>query len=220
VQTIRATGPFSSNPLGLDDSVAISVCDASMAAFDPGNATDVQSCLSDWQFSLPRNTPGGELKGVEISYQQPFTFLPGFLRNFGALVNFTYVESEILYLNADGTAAFNGQKQDLTGLSKNAANATLYFDNGTWSARVSGAYRDEFLTTAPGRNGNDIEGTEESITLDFASSYALNQNLTLTLEGINLTDEFNDQLVDSRGNRLSFSHHTGRQYFLGARYRF
>jgi TonB-dependent receptor len=220
VQTIRATGPFSSNPLGLDDSVAIAVCDSSMAAFDPNNPTDVQTCLSDWQFSLPRNTPGGELKGVEISYQQPFTFLPGVLRNFGVLLNFTYVESEILYLNADGTAAFGGDRQDLTGLSKNAANATLYFDNGTWSARVSAAYRDEFLTTAPGRNGNDVEGTEESTTVDFASSYALNQNLTLTLEAINLTDEFNDQLVDSQGNRLSFSHHTGRQYFLGARYRF
>jgi iron complex outermembrane recepter protein len=221
VQTLRATGPFSSNPLGLDDSVGIAVCDAQLpGAFDPNNATDVANCLADWQFSLPRNTPGGELTGVEISYQQPFTFLPGFWSNFGTLLNFTYVESEILYLNADGTAAFGGEKQDLTGLSKNAANATLYFDNGTFSARVSAAYRDEYLTTAPGRNGNDVEGTAESTTVDFAASYSLNENFTLTLEGLNLTDEFQDQAVDSLGNRLSYFHHTGRQYFVGGRYRF
>ncbi len=221
VQTIRATGPFSANPLGLDDSVAIAVCDSQLPTpFDPNNATDVANCLADWQFSLPRNTPGGELKGVEVSYQQPFSFLPGFWRNFGTILNFTVVESEILYLNADGTAAFGGDKQDLTGLSKNAANATLYYDNGTFSARVSAAYRDEYLTTAPGRNGNDVEGTAESTTVDFASSYQLNDNLTLTLEGLNLTDEFQDQGVDSLGNRLSYFHHTGRQYFVGARYRF
>jgi iron complex outermembrane recepter protein len=221
VQTIRATGAFSSNPLGLDDSVAIAVCDAQLPTpFDPGNATDVANCLADWQFSLPRNTPGGDLKGVEISYQQPFSFLPGIWRNFGAILNFTYVESEILYLNADGTAAFGGERQDLTGLSKNAANATLYYDDGKFSARISAAYRDEYLTTAPGRNGNDVEGTAESTTVDFASSYSLNDNLELTLEGLNLTDEFQDQSVDSLGNRLSYFHHTGRQYFVGARYRF
>ena len=221
VQTIRATGPFSSNPLGLSDDVAVAVCDAQLAGpFDPNNPTDVANCLADWQFSLPRNTPGGELKGVEISYQQPFSFLPGFGSNFGAILNFTFVESEILYLNADGTAAFGGEKQDLTGLSKNAANATLYYDDGKWSARVSAAYRDEFLTTAPGRNGNDVEGTNETTTVDFAGSYQLNDNLTLTLEGLNLTDEFQDQSVDSLGNRLSYFHHTGRQYFVGARYRF
>jgi len=221
VQTIRATGPFSNNPLGLDDSVAIAVCDTQLPTpFDPGNATDVANCLADWQFSLPRNTPGGELKGIEVSYQQPFSFLPGIWRNFGTILNFTYVESEILYLNADGTAAFGGDKQDLTGLSKNAANATLYYDDGRFSARVSAAYRDEYLTTAPGRNGNDVEGTAESTTVDFASSYSLNENLDLTLEGLNLTDEFQDQGVDSLGNRLSYFHHTGRQYFVGARYRF
>src|SRR5690606_20479509 len=31
----------------------------------------------DYVFSTPTNTPGGPLTGFEISYQQPFTFLPG-----------------------------------------------------------------------------------------------------------------------------------------------
>ena len=42
-------------------------------------------------------------------------------------------------------------RDDLAGLSKNAYNATLYFDNKIFSARVSAAYRSDYLTTVPGR---------------------------------------------------------------------
>lgn len=45
-------------------------------------------------------------------------------------------------------------------------------------------------------------------------------NLDVTLEALNLTDEFQVQYVDSAGNRLSYYHHQGRQYLLGARYKF
>ena len=89
-----------------------------------------------------------------------------------------------------------------------------------FSARVSAAYRDEYLTTVPRRNNNNVEGTAETLNIDAAASFALNKNIEFTLEAINLTDEYQDQWVDSNGDRLSFYHHTGREYFLGARFRF
>ena len=52
------------------------------------------------------------------------------------------------------------------------------------------------------------------------SSYDVNDHFTVTLEALNLTDEFQDQWVDSVGNRLSYYHHQGRQYFLGARFKY
>lgn len=217
VQTIRATGNFSENPFGLPDASAIAQCDTSIATFDPANPTQVAECLEGWGFNLPTNTPGGDLKGAEISYQQPFTFLSGVLSNFGVLLNYTYVDSEVQYLDTTGALA---AEETLAGLSKKSANATLYFDNGTLSARVSAAYRDEYLTTVPGRNSNDVEGTAETLNVDFSSSWTLNDSLTLSFEALNLTDEFEDQWVDSIGNRSSYYHHTGRQYFLGARYKF
>ena len=56
--------------------------------------------LPSEQFTIaqPLNTPGGPLKGVEVNAQVPFTFLPGFLRNFGALANYTHVTSRIDYI--------------------------------------------------------------------------------------------------------------------------
>ncbi len=217
VQTIRATGDFSDNPFGLPDSAAIAQCDTSIATFDPSDPAQVAACLEGWGFNLPTNTPGGDLKGVEISYQQPFTFLPGFFSNFGVQLNYTYVDSEVAYLDTAGNVA---AEETLAGLSKNSANATLYWDNGTVMARISGAYRDEYLTTVPGRNSNDVEGTAETFNLDFSSRWSVTDSLDLTFEALNLTDEFEDQWVDSVGNRLSYYHHTGRQYFLGARYKF
>lgn len=210
VQIIRSTGSFSSNTLGLPDSVAIAACGTTIP--------NVAQCLDNtWQFAVPTNTDGGDLKGFEISYQQPFSFLPGFFSNFGMILNYTGVQSEIEYLAPTGAVA---AKDDLTGLSKSAYNATLYWENKKFSARVSAAYRDEFLTTVPGRNSNDVEGTAETLTVDASSSFNVNDNLTLSLEALNLTDQFQDQYVDSRGDRLSYYHHQGRQFLLGARYKF
>jgi TonB-dependent receptor len=209
VQTIRETRPFTGNPLGLDDSVANDAC----AAANQGcTAAD-----DDWQFNLPANTPGGALKGFEVSYQQPFSFLPGAWSNFGTILNYTGVESEVNYLNSSGAVV---DTADLTGLSKRAYNATLYFDTKVFSARISGAFRSDYLTTVPGRNGNDVEGTAETFNLDFSSSYKINDNFTVSLEALNLTDEVDDQWVDSAGDRLSYYHHQGRQLFLGGRFKF
>ncbi len=171
----------------------------------------------DFQFNIPVNTPGGDLSGFEVSWQQPFTFLPEPFDGFGAILNYTFVESEIQYVTAAGA---NSLITDLVGLSENAYNATLYYERERFSARVSAAYRDDYLTTVPGRNNNDVEGTKDTMTVDFSASWQWSKQLEFTLEGINLTDEYDDQWVDSSGDRASVYHHTGRQYFVGVRYKF
>ena len=171
----------------------------------------------EFNFVQPLNTPGGELKGVEVSYQQPFTFLPGLWSNFGTQLNYTYVQSDIQYLNSNGTPSAKGP---MLGLSKNAYNATLYYEGDHFSARVSAAYRSEFLTTIPGRNSNNVEGTKATTTVDASISYKFDEHLEISLEGLNLTDEWNDQWVDSVGDRSSVYTHTGRQYMMGLRYKF
>lgn len=205
VSTARDTRPFTGNPYGLPDELAINACGAT-----PGCTPD-----ADWIFSVPNNTPGGDLEGLEASYQQPFFGLPGILANFGVLLNYTYVDSEVDYLNVDGSVAL---RTDLVGLSQTSYNATLYYEDERFSARLSGAYRDEYLTTVPGRNGNDVEGTAETFNLDASATWSYSDSLQFTVEALNLTDEFQDQWVDSRADRLSYYHHTGRQYYVGLRY--
>jgi TonB-dependent receptor len=206
VTNVRADIPFSENTLGLPDSVATAAC---------GNIAGC-SAASIWAFTSPANTEGGKLKGFEVSYQQPFSFLPGVWSNFGTILNYTGVESEVEYTNSLGEIT----KADLAGLSDSSWNATLYFDNKRFSARVAAAYRSEYLTTIPGRDGNDVEGTAETLNLDFSSTFNINDNFSVSLEALNLTDEVQDQWVDSVGSRLSFYHHQGTQYYLGARFKY
>ena len=67
--------------------------------------------------SQPFNTPGGPLKGIELNAQIPFTFLDGFLGNFGVLANYTHVTSKIDYILAsvNGTPTVT-TTADLVGL--------------------------------------------------------------------------------------------------------
>jgi len=209
VQTTRETRPFTGNPLGLPDSVAIAACPGGVVSPSCGPALD-------WQFSLPANTPGGPVQGIELSYQQPFSFLPAPFNNLGFTGNLTYVTSEIEYLDAAGLVTAT---DDLTGLSRRSYNATLYYEDETFSARISAAYRSGYLTTIPGRNENASESTASTLNIDFSSSWTVAENLKFTFEALNMTDEVSDQYLDP-DDRMSFYHNYGRQYFVGFRYTF
>jgi TonB-dependent receptor len=197
VQTSRETRPF--NTSGLPDSLLTGT---------GAVPTD------DFTFNIPVNTPGGDLQGVEFSWQQPFTFLP--VDGFGAIFNYTYVDSQIQYVTSAGVASL---RTDLVGLSKNASNITLYYEGERFGARISNARRSGYLTTVPGRNNSDVEGTKGTSHIDFSASWKWSDRLEFTIEGLNLTDEPTDQWVDSVGDRVSVFHNTGRELMVGLRYK-
>lgn len=191
------------------------------SAFAPGFCLAQNACSPSTVFQLSRalNTEGGPLKGFEVSYQQPFSFLPAPFDNFGVLLNFTRVKSDIDYCNNALCTAF--VTDDLINLSPKAYNATLYYEDSKLSARVSAAYRQGYLQNVPGRNGNFIEGKKKTLNVDAAGSYKIRENITLTVEALNLTDEDNHQFVGSDDRQsTSVYHHTGRQFYIGARYTF
>jgi TonB-dependent receptor len=206
VQSKQTISTFGANPFGIPNSVATAAC---------GNLAGCDTTTTNWTFSVPVNTSGGPLKGLEVNYQQTFSFLPGLLAHTGALLNFTYVTSSIDYINGAGAIVANDQ---LTGLSKRSYNATLYYEDDRLSARVSAAYRSKYLTRVPGQEaGTDVDGTNSTFNLDVSAQYTWSEHLKFTFEGINLTDEFQDQYNDS-SDRVSFYHHTGREFLVGVRY--
>ena len=110
---------------------------------------------------------------------------------------------------------------DLINLSPTSYNGTLYYEDDRFSARISAAFREEYLQNVPGRNNNALEGKMETFSLDTSMSYNLTDSLVLTFEGLNLTDEENHQWVGNEDRQsTSVYHHTGRQFFIGARYKY
>jgi TonB-dependent receptor len=206
VQTTREVAPYSAS--GLPDSLLI------------GTGA---SPSDDFTYTKPVNTPGGELHGVEANYIQPFTFLPGNWSNLGIQLNYTWVESQIQYINSSGQPVM---KADLTGLSKSSWNATLFYEGTVWSGRVSATNRDDYLTQVPGTEaGFNVDGTHGmtgTTFIDASIRYAISDQLELSLEGMNLTNEASDEWVYSPATgRLPLQYtETGRQYQLGIRYKF
>jgi len=128
------------------------------------------------------------------------------------------VKSRIDYLispNASATIT-----DDLLNLSPKSWNATLYYDDGRFSARVSAAHRKTFLTRVPGQNNNDVEGKNSSTNVDASITYKVTKDVQLTLEGVNLTDEVNDQFISRARNSSVVYSVTGREILAGVRVSF
>ncbi len=165
-------------------------------------------------FTQPVNGPGTSLKGIEVIAQQAFTFLPGPLRNFGGIVNYTRTSSDTDY----ALTATTSLRKPLIGLSKQSANATLYYETKHYGGRVSANYRGRYLTAVPGANGNDVAGVNAATYVDASLFWNVTDRLTMTLEGVNLTNQAEDQFVDSADRVNSYSK-SGRQLMAGVRWR-
>jgi iron complex outermembrane receptor protein len=207
VQTLREYVQF--NTLGIPDVVATS---------QGVSPTDF------FYFSRPINSDGGPLTGVELNLQMPFTFLPGFLKDFGLLANYTHVDSEITYIIVQGNTAVTPAvppvtaELPLTNLSKETANATLYYSRGGFEARASMSYRDDYLRIVPGLNAQNADGMKGSVYIDASMSYRLNDHVQFSLEGQNLGDTYEHTFNDSIEQRNEYYRNFGRQYTLGVRF--
>jgi TonB-dependent receptor len=186
-----------------------------------------QTGSTPYTVTQPINTQGGELLGYEISVNQPFSFLPGFLANTGAIVNFTHVDSKLNYVVSSTAAATTYREYDLIGMSPNSYNVTLYYEGQALSGRVSYSYRDGYISILLPGSSADLWGKEDVASLDAQLSYKFNDKLTFVLEGTNLTDEAQDSRITYNteqgnvANDLLFDvSNSGRQLYLGARMKF
>ncbi|GGY86194.1 TonB-dependent receptor [Cellvibrio zantedeschiae] len=220
VQTVPDSLTFAQ--LGLSADLAVAACGTSYGA-----NTNCNENLP-WGVSRPANAPGGVINGYEINYQQPFTFLPGFWQNFGFIGSFTHVSSDMDYITASTTTTGGTivTTQTLTNapllsLSPNASSATIYYEKDAFKARISVAKRDGYLTLAvKDSNSNYQNGTNGTTNVDAQVSYDFNDHFKVTLDMLNLTNEIDDQWVESTEPRLSYVHETGRQFNLGVNYKF
>jgi iron complex outermembrane receptor protein len=146
------------------------------------------------EISQTLNGGSAKVDGYEIIYQQPIG------ENFGFTGNYTKVTSD-----------------EIVGFSENAFNATVYFENDTFSARISAAYRDPYVTTAANSSGRNERGYDATTNIDLAMAYNLNDTMALTFEALNLTDEYEHQLYDA-ADLVSVYHHTGTEFILGFRW--
>jgi iron complex outermembrane receptor protein len=161
--------------------------------------------------SQPVNLNPMVVKGFEVFYQQPFSFLPEPFDGLGAMASFTYTAGA---QNGPGTGfvANDGTiyKMQISGLSTYSYSATSYYEKNGISLRLSYSWRsktpggDSNYYTTNLRQWNQARGS-----LDATVGYEFTDYLELRLDASNLLNESEIQyLADA----------TGKNSKIGARY--
>ncbi len=168
----------------------------------------------------PVNGEGGSIKGFEVSGQYAFEWGGGFN------LNYTYSDSKSPFAN--------DIERDLPipGVAENAYNAQIYYENFGFEARLSYTWRDKSFDSNyqfadqiapfdPNSSADNITRTygvwnRDYGQLDAQLGYQVTDNLGVTLEAINLTEE--DQSQYLQYENLPFAFESGsRRILLGVR---
>lgn len=161
-----------------------------------------------FDITTPANQQSASLDGWEFSVQHAIEDT-----GFGFAANYTLVNSSLTYDN------YNlGEQFALEGLS-DSANVIGFYDKDKWQVRIAYNWRDKFLSgrfDGQGPNPNYVEAYGQ---LDASVSYQVNDKLSLSLEGINLTDE-TMRVHGRHQNQLLFATQNGPRYMFGLRYKF
>lgn len=159
-------------------------------------------------FDVTRSVNGQEanLFGWELAAQHLFGDT-----GFGVLANMTIVNGDVEPDRDSLTQGFV-----LPGIS-DSANLSVFYENDDWSARLAYNWRDEFFS---GLGNDDVPNyVEEYSQIDFNVSYNVNDQLSVFLEGLNVTEE--TQRVYARyKEQLLRANEYGARYNIGARYKF
>ncbi len=147
-----------------------------------------------YQITSPYNTSGTN-KGVELSYQQPLA------TNFGVLANYTYADGKL----DDGGELLNS--------SRNTYNLTGYFENERFSARLAYSYRSAYKA---GVDRGASQHVDAMPSLAASLNFKLTEQLTLTFDALNLTNETIKMYAENKDRPRAF-YSNGRTFYLGLR---
>ncbi|BFT31446.1 TonB-dependent receptor [Alteromonas sp. D210916BOD_24] len=160
--------------------------------------------------SLPQNNREAKLYGTEIAVQHFFGE-----SGFGFQANYTLVRGDIGFDNEGNP---DESQFALAGLS-DTANLVLIYDKDGLTARVAYNWRDKYLNRINYRGSNNPTYVEGYAQIDANVSYAFNDQLTVFVEGINITGEDRREHGRTR-NQLWYLEDLGARYQLGVRYNF
>lgn len=150
-------------------------------------AADAETVINngkEYKVSRPINGSGGYIRGYELLWQQSFDFLPAPFNGLGVYTNYSHNESNVEQF----VPLYSEYKAQLTGLSKDVANFTLWYYLNGFEARTSYSYRSAFqrdINLVMGEEGmNDSEGY-----WDLSLSYEFNDHYKVSFQVQNLTNE-------------------------------
>ena len=200
-----------------------------------GDPNTVGLCVD---FTRPGNdSETTKVDGIELQFQYSLAAFEdqlGWASGFGVIANYTM--QEFSGGSAEDCTSGRGKQvlgdvclpRGLLDFSEDSYNFTLFYEKYDISARMRYTWREGFRTQDFGGGANSSGSSTFSFpvhTLDRGQlnasiNYAFNDNLSFTLQGVNLTEERIDQHCVSETGPLCFVGLPDRRIVIGASYRF
>ena len=144
------------------------------------------------------------------------------LEGFGAILSYSYTESDITIPGA--ISSVPDENITLPGLSEDVWNATLYYENYGFGARIATRYRSEYIGEVTNfANERGLRYVDADMITDAQLSYTFGEGM---LEGLQLLAQVNNLTNEPyiaysvNKSRLVDYQEYGTQYLLGVNYRF
>jgi TonB-dependent receptor len=177
--------------------------------------------LARFRISQPANKDNAKVEGIELNIQHNFGET-----GFGVIANATFVKSNVAFEPDD---IFNQGQFALSGLS-DSANLIGYYDKDGFNIRLAYNWRDDFFNgIGQGQGGvyndvgvivgNNVTNTEAYGQLDMSASYEFSDNLTVFMDGLNVTNS-TYRVYGREKSQVLAAGQTGARYNLGLRYSF
>jgi len=142
------------------------------------------------------NTKGGDLTGLEFTFQSRFYFMPGALKDFGVYANYAYVSSNI------HEVAPVSNPYPMVGLAKGTSELDLFYNKGGFESRLAWKHHSDF-TVAPTWVGTTLKDLAAESILDASVSYDWARRYSIRLQGHNLTNERGRFTTDNNPQNLA-----------------
>ncbi|MBI5692210.1 MAG: TonB-dependent receptor [Verrucomicrobia bacterium] len=153
--------------------------------------------------NMARNVGDARIRGIELSYAQQYTFLPGLLRGLGGYANFTYLET---------VGNFGGLTtvKQLQNFTPRTYNAGLTYRWRGFELRLLGNFRSQTYVqtltagsaTTSGTGTGGIIGPQVfdvfqdgRMLLDLKAQYAITRTYSIYLDVYNLTREWSFERI-------------------------
>ena len=160
-----------------------------------------QGAMVPYQLTVPVNAQG-RVQGLELGYQQALG------QNFGIAANYTYADGKQTSLVTNGD-------DRLVGTSKTTYNASAFYEDAHFSARVTYTYRSAFFS---GLDRNTAFSQDGIGDLAASFQYTLNDMLSFSLDGQNLNNATLKYYALNTDQPRAF-YKNGQQYYFTVRFK-
>ncbi|ACE85053.1 TonB-dependent receptor [Cellvibrio japonicus] len=165
-----------------------------------------------YEMRRPRNLDTKKVSGIEIGGQHIFGDT-----GFGVIANATFVfaDPEYDYFTPLGEVP----KADAVVGVSDSANLVGFYENGPFQIRIAYNWRDSFIRGFQyfySSTSNEPVVVEDYAQIDISMSYDLTDNVSIFLEGINVTEE-GSRLHGRESNHMFYSGEGVGRYALGVR---